>query len=235
MKTTRVGLALLLVCVAAQLGAADFWQSKPYTQWTGVDVLTMLKDSPWAKDAIPRVRKVKGEDDQSKCSGTIGPTALPSSPRSPDFGNVVQTLGKNACVNEGDHRVTVRWDSALPVRQARSKQGWPPSEGAPASYILTVAGLPQAGEYMGAMVAAAVERIDQLMAATSITIKGKPALTPEKVEHGNDGASLVFTFPRTSPISLDDKEVEFVTKIGAMELKRKFKLKEMIYQGKLAL
>ena len=171
MKTTRVGLALLLMCVA-QLGAGDFWQSKPYTQWTSQDVLTMLQDSPWAKDAIPKVRKVKGEDDiQSKCSGTIGPNALPSSPRSPDFGNVVQTLGKNSCAPEGDHRVTVRWDSALPVRQALSKQGWPPRESAPASYIVSVAGLPQAGEYMGAMVAAAVERLDQLIAASSITIK----------------------------------------------------------------
>jgi hypothetical protein len=235
-KTTRVGLPLLLMCVAAQLGARNSWQSKPYTQWTSEDVLTMLKDSPWAKDAVPKVRKAKGEDDiQSNCSGTTGPTALPSSPNNPEIGNVVKTLGKDSCTTDGDHRVTVRWDSALPVRQALSKQGWPLSERTPASYIVTVAGLPGAGEYMGPMVSAAVERLDQLVAATSITIKGKPALTPEKVEHGIDGASLLFTFPRTSAISLDDKEVEFVTKIGAMEVRRKFKLKDMVFQGKLEL
>ena len=91
------------------------------------------------------------------------------------------------------------------------------------------------GEYMGAMVAAAVNRLDQLVAVTSITVKGKPVLTPEKIEYGRDGTSLLFTFPRTSPISLDDKEVEFATKIGAMEVRRKFKLKDMVYQGKLAL
>jgi hypothetical protein len=108
-------------------------------------------------------------------------------------------------------------------------------EGDAAAYIVTVADLPRAGEYMGGMIAAAVNRLDQLVAATSIVIKGKPALTPEKVEHGRDGTSLLFTFPRTSPISLDDKEVEFVTRIGAMEVRRRFKLKDMVYQGKLAL
>ena len=239
MKTTRVGLPLLWMCVAGQLGAGDFWQSKPYTQWNSEDVLTMLKESPWAKDTTTKIRKVKGEEDtQSTDSQRLGLNRGVN-------GGVGATTGLNSgtpnMAGTPDPRVTVRWDSALPVRQALSKQGSaasadkPALEAAPASYIVTVADLPRAGEYMGAMVAAAVNRLDQLIAATSITIKGKPALTPEKVEHGRDGTSLLFTFPRTSPISLDDKEVEFATRIGAMEVRRKFKLKDMVYQGKLEL
>jgi hypothetical protein len=239
MKTIPIGMSLLLLCVSVQLGAGDFWQSKPYTQWTSEDVLTILKESPWAKDTTTKIRKVKSEDDpQSTDSQRLGINRGVN-------GGVGATTGLNSGTPDmsgtPDPRVTVRWDSALPVRQALSKQGSaasadkPVLEGEPPSYIVTVADLPRAGEYMGGMVAAAVNRLDQLVAATSITIKGKPALTPEKVEHGRDGTSLLFTFPRTSPISLDDKEVEFVTRIGAMEVRRKFKLKDMVFQGKLAL
>jgi hypothetical protein len=199
----------------------------------------MLKESPWAKDTTTKVRKVKGEaDDQSTDSQRLGLNQGLN-------GGVGATTGLNSGTpnmsGTPDPRVTVRWDSALPIRQALSKQGpagsadKPALESEPASYIVAVADLPRAGEYMGAMVAAAVNRLDQLVAATSITLKGKPALTPEKVEHGRDGTSLLFTFPRGSPISLDDKEVEFATRIGAMEVRRKFKLKDMVYQGKLAL
>jgi hypothetical protein len=226
------------MCAATQLGAGDFWQSKPYTQWTSEDVFTMLKESPWAKDTTTKVQKGKGKEDTQSDSQRLGVNRSMS-------GGVGATTGLNAGTPDmsgmPDPRVTVRWDSALPVRQALSKQGpaagadKPAMEGESASYIVAVAGLPRAGEYMGAMVAAAVNRLDQLVAVTSITIKGKPVLTPEKIEYGRDGTSLLFVFPRTSPISLDDKEVEFATKIGTMEVRRKFKLKDMVYQGKLAL
>ena len=46
---------------------------------------------------------------------------------------------------------------------------------------------------------------------------------------------LFFVFPKTDPITLDDKEVEFSTQIGPMQFKRKFKLQEMVFDGKLEL
>jgi hypothetical protein len=46
----------------------------------------------------------------------------------------------------------------------------------------------------------------------------------------------LFYFPKSEQaLSLDDHEVEFATRMGPMELKHKFKLKEMTWQGKLAL
>jgi hypothetical protein len=45
----------------------------------------------------------------------------------------------------------------------------------------------------------------------------------------------LFIFPRTDPITLDDKEVELDLKLGTMEAKRKFNLKDMVYNGKLEL
>ena len=77
------------------------------------------------------------------------------------------------------------------------------------------------------------DRLDQLKSATYLNRKDMPSLFPEKVERDKDGSTILFTFPRTTPISLDDKEVEFVTRYGRMEIKHKFKLKEMVYQGRL--
>ena len=75
----------------------------------------------------------------------------------------------------------------------------------------------------------------RLKSATYLTRKDRASLYPEKVERDKDGTTILFTFPRTAPISLDDKEVEFITRYGPMEVKHKFKLKEMVYQGKLEL
>ncbi len=45
---------------------------------------------------------------------------------------------------------------------------------------------------------------------------------------------VLFVFPRTTPFTVDDQEVEFATKLGRCRaLKYKFKLKDMVYNGKL--
>lgn len=46
---------------------------------------------------------------------------------------------------------------------------------------------------------------------------------------------LIFHFPKDHPIELEDKEVEFCMRRGPFDVKKKFKLKEMVYEGKLAL
>lgn len=46
---------------------------------------------------------------------------------------------------------------------------------------------------------------------------------------------LIFHFPKDHPIELEDKEVEFCMRRGPMEVKKKFRLKDMVYEGKLAL
>jgi hypothetical protein len=55
-----------------------------------------------------------------------------------------------------------------------------------------------------------------------------PSLLPQQIE-------LLILFPRTQPITLEEREVEFVTKVAGKNLKKKFKLKDMVYHGKLEL
>ncbi len=64
-------------------------------------------------------------------------------------------------------------------------------------------------------------------------------LRMEKVEEGSrfgtSGPGIAFYFSRRDNITLDDKAMSFYTKVGASEIRAKFTLKEMMYQGKLAL
>ena len=60
----------------------------------------------------------------------------------------------------------------------------------------------------------------------------------EKVEEGSRvgsrGPGVYFYFSRLDDISMDDKQVNFSTKVGQMEIKARFTMKEMLYHGKLA-
>jgi len=159
--------------------------------------------------------------------------------------------------------VLIRWQSAAPVQQALAKQqGSPaatdnaqvqtaPAEAPDSDYIIAVAGLPEwsgrrrqdggsGGSDNGGNSGQSDEDrraafLDRLRQSTTLTAKGKSPLGPEKVERAADG-TILFYFPKSEqPLSLDDNEVEFATRLGPMDLKHKFKLKDMKYQGKLAL
>ena len=68
--------------------------------------------------------------------------------------------------------------------------------------------------------------------------KGKDPIYPDRVEilEGNNARLVVFLFPKEGQaIELGNKEVTFHCKMGAMDVKAKFQLKDMIYEGKLEL
>ena len=52
-----------------------------------------------------------------------------------------------------------------------------------------------------------------------------------------EGGSTVFVFQFSKGLALTmlDREVEFVTKVGTLNIKKKFKMKDMVYKGELAL
>jgi hypothetical protein len=64
------------------------------------------------------------------------------------------------------------------------------------------------------------------------------ALKLEKVEDGSrfgsKGPGTLFYFSRLDNITLEDKQISFYTKMGPIEVRARFTLKEMMYQGKLA-
>jgi len=80
-----------------------------------------------------------------------------------------------------------------------------------------------------------------------LSAKGKTELKPSGLEFTSGPSAIsgrftspgevsaLFHFPRSVPYTLDDKEVEFATKLGDLSLKYKFRLKDMVFNRKLEL
>ena len=145
--------------------------------------------------------------------------------------------------------VVIRWDSAAPVREAMKKVSLSKAvdeDDVKAFYIVTVDGLrfprrPGApvrpGQASGPRPLPS-DQFDNLKNVTSLTAKGKDPVQPGKADMalGEDGMMTVrFYFPRSADFSLDDKEVTFQTKLMRMEVKQKFSMKDMTFDGRLAL
>lgn len=80
------------------------------------------------------------------------------------------------------------------------------------------------------------EVIEKIKESTTLSWKGHEGLHPDQITAPKEGQTAwIYGFPKTHAIELEDKEVEFVTKRGPMEIKKKFKLKDMIFKGELAL
>jgi hypothetical protein len=158
-------------------------------------------------------------------------------------------------------KATVRWESAAPVVEARKKQ---PDPEAAEYYIISVSGLPlfggpppgggsggpppgggpgapAGGQPPNRPFPTAEQRkamIGDLKQSSALQRKGKAPIAAARVGEleGSETPTLLFYFPRTGdPISLADREVTFLTRIGPLQLKVKFALKDMQYHGQVSL
>jgi hypothetical protein len=152
--------------------------------------------------------------------------------------------------------VIVRWDSSMPVKEALLKQQYGSKLPDPTDpnytldkpgkdYVISVSGLRMSSrrdssddDSDDSRQGSTDKMRSTLLASTQLMPKGKSAIDPDdvKVTQQSDGsATAQFFFPRSPEIDLDDKEVTFLTQTGRMKIETKFKLKEMVADGKLAL
>jgi hypothetical protein len=138
------------------------------------------------------------------------------------------------------HRpITIIWASATPVRLAvlklQSGVNTPTSgeiervSRPRENYVIAVVGL---------MPPDTDTDLTRLAANASLMVRGKPAATATSCNYRKIGNTDVyfFRFPRTSlPVTSDDHQVEFKVKFAQAEIKQRFVLKGMEYQGQLAL
>ena len=158
--------------------------------------------------------------------------------------------------------LTIRWDSALPVQQALMRRGAGETEelkavtdAAEKYYVVSVQGfrLPRPRNRSNDpddqnsdndnddRTQRRNQNTDalrsQLLEGAQLAPKGGISIYAKDVQiEGTDGSgSIRFLFPRTNPISADDKEVDFILDIRRIKVEEKFKLSDMHYEGKLAL
>jgi hypothetical protein len=254
-------IAPFLLLASFPLWAADFWQSKPFTAWGEKEIQRMLINSPWAHAVSISTQplsagrgapgtgvdvpgnNVPGSNAPGNNNAGIG---LPSdtAPRLGEIGGGGSTLPEVES-SVPKISVVVRWQTALPVRQAfiRAKYG---SEAATspeaksslerqeALYVIAVSEVP------AALLRGDAEKLKQSIEAQStLFAKGKEPLRPSEIQFSEPAelmdVFLIFPKSAASAFSLDDKEVEVSTRIGDAVVKYRFRLKDMVYNGKLEL
>jgi hypothetical protein len=208
---------------AMLLEAGDPWRDKSPSEWTDADLVRMLNNSPWAQP----VDIVFG---------------------SPEFSIVGS--GPEGFIDRGPKRpgipFVVRWLSAPPYQEAYARATYGQGEEA----------LKQAKEYPGRTEPhyligvicppklsppkqeSAVQ--ERMKSESALKRMGMTDIHPESMTTvPGKRQAIVFRFPRTSEITLADKSVEFSTVLylswAKIYLRRKFRLEEMIWQGRLAL
>jgi hypothetical protein len=241
--------AFLVLLSAGAARAAPFWESHKYPNWSDRELDAILTDSPWAKllrvtfllDERPR-RQAVSFSDVGLPPGVGLPGRIPGWPGGTRFPRPGSDRRPGGAGARAEAFLTLRWSSALPIRQAlllvSTRRNLPPPESEalleqePQEYLLELFGLPaQAAPPSTAEWAAALERSAALVRKGGRPI---PARSVEIPPYGNHLA-IQFRFPRTDPITLQDRQVEFFAAGGPFEFRQVFKLAPMVYEGRLAL
>ena len=256
MKKALLGTLAVWVVAGVALAAADFWEEKDFTTWSEEDIVKMLEDSPWSQEVGVRTGKLtnqfgKGGESGGDSSFRIQQRTQQATTGSNDYGQGPGALRSGIIGNNRSSELpdamplNISWRSALPfkqavVRRAMAQDGLDGDNPVPAEqqdfleqgenyYVVSISGFPaRSGAWF---------RKDALMASTQLLRKNKRPLFPENIEvflyEGTLG--MLIYFAKDDPITLADKDVEFVSTVVDIEIKKKFKLKDMVFGGQLVL
>ena len=202
---------------ASRLFAAnDFWNTKDPSTWSEDEIVLITSKSPWARASVPGFK------------GAADPTGISS-------GAPVDTgRGAGARRISGPQNVTIRWESAQPIRDALRAPLPPDFDG---HYVISVTNLPIAPRGRGPQGApedAPDDVLDRLQNGTTLQVKGKDPGEAGIARRTRIG-SILFGFSKDYlPLSPADREIIFKLDTSQMVLQAKFDGKEMVYHGKLA-
>jgi len=244
-------LVLFPVLAPAALWATDVWEAKPFQNWTQKDVLKIFNNSPWARQARAVIGSTTPAAEGRSGQPPIGDASSNDSgvPKGREPGGAGRMGSAPSDFDQGPQSqvgvaVIVRWQSALPLRQAQmlgkygdrvaiSPEAQKFLTDEPSIYVVAISGL------AGAIVSAGGgDQARQSIAEKStLTVRGKQPLHPIAVDFLPIGSTVdvLIGFPRAMRITLEDQEVELASEIGRATVRYKFKLKDMVVRGKLEL
>ncbi len=205
--------------------AKEFWNEKKPSDWTAGEIDLLLNKSPWAKEAVI-----------SYYGGQNGPlsNSLPGE-RSRSSRNASSSTSPSA-VSPAEWKAIIRWESALPLREALKAA---PSPDLEKFYILNMVGdVPSVGATPDEDATQRKARFETLKQVTKLEHKGDEILLSRvEVAPKNDLtlAGTLFYFSRGLALKLGDKQAIFSTKLGPIDVKCKFTLRDMMYRGNLEL
>ena len=211
-----------LLILPLTFAADEAWKTKRVADWTEEETKQILNDSPWAVAVTTSVKK----EEKHGHGGFVG--AIPGVRRRGNP-NSSQEPENNPSPSDAP-QVHLRWESALPIREAELKAR---EINAPVvdedRYAIAVYGIPShftknprnAG--------------DSLKGQAALKREGQKDLKPSHVDvlERDDGLVIVFLFPRTKEFTVEDAQVEFDALIGPYQIAQSFHIDQMVYHGKL--
>jgi hypothetical protein len=235
----------ILICslatflISVPLSASAQWEKKAYSEWTDKDALRVLNDSPWGRTQVFTTSATLFKQPTSGRQGSTNPT-----------------VANNANATHINFRV--RFLSAKPVRQAiirlleiRQKE---PANEEMAAHLKSLA----SGDFLEIIVVTvsvdSTEAGANMQEALSLLYKrgtadlknntfleikgGKRVFLQEYQQPKKDGLGGRFIFSRLVDgkpfITPESEEVRFYTELdSAYKLDRRFKVKDMNFEGKL--
>ncbi len=239
----RVQFFSLTVLAVLQFAAnGQDWKSKPPGQWTEQDAKQVLNASPWVKVIRANIARRETEDElrsggqmgQPKGVGYEGVDKDNSGPKiNPKNVFVPDKSGPTPRSIVQPTTVTLRWESAFPIRLAELKahEVEPPTLSAD-GYSIAVYGVP------GVYFKDDPKKLgDPLKDEAFLKRDGKKDVKPIDVEvfQREDGLVVVYLFPLSAEISKNDTLVRFVAYIGRVVVDYSFDVTQMHFQGKLEL
>lgn len=255
MKSWNVwaGCALL---GTGMLAGGQKWLDKDFHTWTDAQAQQVLMDSPWARQVGATIYVENRDDPRDRVAqAPLAPGQNPSGPSYASDGYGVDDGHWDGGVmrkRRGDPPtipVTVRWASALPVREALVKTHDADATDtentlrqAESHYVVTVSGLAPAQKAAaahptdGGDPAADLTRMRYgFLNTTRLLVSGKKPIAPEDIHIDTASGLVTVYFPKGEPIVASDKEVEFRTSYGGLRVAQRFRLKDMMSHGQLEL
>jgi hypothetical protein len=258
MKGARMSTALILLAmsvVAVNGGDGQFWNNKPYTEWSEKEVDKLLKNSPWSKIVNLSIgmglrgRGGSGGDVEGSFPRTGGEGGGSENPAMEGAGGRSGGGRAGGLGDFGDgatSSVVITWYSR-PVREAMARriQLRNPETTSEqlerilnhdsSTFDLLVLGWSARASREGSAVV-----LQRMKEETFLLKKNKEKIAlASLIPPSGANQPLVFRFPRESEgkpaLTLEDKEVELVTKLGGSTIRTRFKLADMVIGGKLEL
>jgi hypothetical protein len=230
-------LVFSLLALAPAVGADDPAWNKPLPEWTPADAQAVLTGSPWVKVITPALLRNLSEYERRE-GGNMNAAGGGGNGVGLEALEGLSLLGGKPHVvkprDPAPKKLWVRWDSALPVRAAELRTAdaaAPTLDGE--DYAITVYNVP--------LVMNGTEKKalpETLKRVGWLKFDDRKEVKPSNVIVRPDGsgmATIVYLFPRSANIGLDDKRVEFVAQVGRLYLAQYFYPPEMRFQSKLAL
>ncbi len=260
-------VALTIAASAVTLFAAEVWNTKDYTKWSSEETQKILMNSPWAKETSTTSEagqpggntgnSRRGGGGMGGVGGGGGMGGMGGGGMGGMGGGGMGGGRRGGGAPGGtvaSQKVTIRWESALPEKEAQLKSQFGdhiPAKDDPGytldkpetMYRISVTGLQVSmprnrsdDDSQSTDSRSSLDRMkDQFMGSTQLVRKGKDPIYPQDIKFDPAMNTITFLFPKSDAITANDKEVEFTTASGRMQLKRKFNLKEMTFSGKLEL